>query len=299
MSKIKSFGEIFDSVYAKPEKKYGEILLGEMGEIKKSFTTGLGHPEYQAVQFGEIVPGTLIVFFIDIRGFTKLAIALDNEELIKILQAITIASIYSIRQFGGYVAEFTGDGVMAFFGGRSSVTATDALCSLKASASMMQGIKETVNKHLNSTVDETVRVGMGLEFGNVLWTRLGIDGTSQVKPVSEISFVAGKNSGQAKSWEIIIGKNLAEWVPDEFKEKYPAYLFQKDGRTYEYARYLLKWQSFNSAYNSNASQLEQRLLKKTLPVLPMVVLSSNGTLTSVSSTKQSGGPRPLKDQPFF
>jgi len=297
--RVRSFGEIFDQVYADP-KRNGEIVLSEANEIRKSFSAGLGHPHFDDIQLGETIPGTLIVFFMDIRGFTKMAIALGNDELVKILQAITIASIYSVQRFGGYVAEFTGDGIMAFFGGERPVTKTEALNAVKASCFMMRGIKESVNKHLNRTLDETVRVGMGLEYGNVLWTRIGINGTSQVKPISEISFVAGKNSSHASSWEIVIGKNMSDWIPEQFKEKYEAYTFQKDGKKYEYPRSLLKWEAFNSLDDSTPTKLEQLLLSKALPTLPIITVSSGNSLSYTPSNKsKNGGPRPLKDQPFF
>lgn len=112
---IRSFSDIYKSVYDKPSVQY-DTILGEMKSIfNKSASTGLGHSKVTDVEIGETIPGSLIVFM-DIRGFTKMSIALDNQELVKILQAITAASIISIRQYGGYVAEFTGDGVMAYFG---------------------------------------------------------------------------------------------------------------------------------------------------------------------------------------
>lgn len=220
---IRSFSEIYKSVYDKPSQHY-DAVLGEMKSIlNKSVSTGLGHPKVTEVEIGETIPGSLIVFFMDIRGFTKMSIALDNEELVKILQAITAASIISIRQYGGYVAEFTGDGVMAYFGQGYTTTERDAFNSLRTCAFLMHGIKEVVNQYLDKLLDETVKVGMGLEYGNVLWTRIGLSDTNQVKPISEVSFISGKNSSHAGSWEVIMGKNIAEWVPGIYKDKYEKY----------------------------------------------------------------------------
>ena len=56
----------------------------------------------------------------------------------------------------------------------------------------MHGIKEVVNQYLDKLLDETVKVGMGIEYGNVLWTRIGLSDANQVKPISEVSFIAGK-----------------------------------------------------------------------------------------------------------
>ncbi|MDW7669382.1 MAG: adenylate/guanylate cyclase domain-containing protein [Bacillota bacterium] len=291
--KGKSFSELFKSAYNGYEHR-DIVEFAEKQAIHKSLTGGLGHPEYEDIELFEVVPGNLVVLFMDIRGFTKLSIALDNEELIRILQSITVASILSVRNFGGYIAEFTGDGIMAYFGGRQTAE-DDAFNALNAAAHMIKEIKGPVNAELNGNGDESVKVGMGLEFGNVLWTRLGLNNSNQVKPISEVNFISGKSSGQAKSWEIVVGQNLAEWIPDEFKDDYETYSFQKNKETYEYNRYLFKWEKYNTA--KEARNIEQAMKSKKLPAIKPIFMSSTGAI----STGKSGstGPRPLKDKPFF
>ncbi|HHU83495.1 MAG TPA: adenylate/guanylate cyclase domain-containing protein [Firmicutes bacterium] len=297
---IRSFSDIYKSVYDKPSVQY-DTILGEMKSIfNKSASTGLGHSKVTDVEIGETIPGSLIVFFMDIRGFTKMSIALDNQELVKILQAITAASIISIRQYGGYVAEFTGDGVMAYFGQGYTTTEKDAFNSLRTCAFLMHGIKEVVNQYLDKLLDETVKVGMGIEYGNVLWTRIGLSDANQVKPISEVSFIAGKNSSHASSWEVIMGKNIAEWVPDKYKEKYETYSFQKDQLKYAYERFSFKWQSFYNEFCQNSKELEKGLISNKLPVLKSITVSNSGSLVTATTNKNTNkGPRPLKDQPFF
>jgi len=269
----------------------------EFADIRKAMVDGLGHPDYEDLEPFETVPGTVVVFFMDIRGFTKLSIALDNQELIRILQAITVASILSIKSFNGHIAEFTGDGIMAYFGGRRPTSEQDAVSALMAAGYMMREIKGPVNSMLSKNGDETVRVGMGLEFGNVLWTRIGLPETNQVKPISEVTFVAGKNSSHTKSWEVLLGKNIAEWVPEQFKEKAEAYKFQKENKDYTYDRYMFNWESFNTQLDTNQVWLEWLLKNKKLPAITPLIMSSNGSIST--SAGNSSGPRPLKDQPFF
>lgn len=297
---IRSFSEIFKSIYDKPTQHY-DTVIGEMKSvINKSISVGLGHPEVIDVEIGETIPGSLIVFFMDIRGFTKMSIALENEELVKILQAITTASIISIMQYGGHVKEFTGDGVMAYFGQGYTATERDAFNSLKAGAFLMHGIKEVVNKYLDQLLDETVRVGMGIEYGNVLWTKIGLPDINQVKPISEVSFIAGKNSSEAKSWEVIIGKNIGEWLPNIYKEKYESYSFQKDNTKYAYERFSFDWESFHTEFCENSYELEKGITNKKLPVLKSITVSNDGSLAAATLDKDiNKGPRPLKDQPFF
>ncbi len=293
----KSFNDIYKSVYNN-SKQHKEIFSGEMAEIKKSLTEGLGHPNFTGMRYGQVISGSIIVFFMDIRGFTKISISLDNEELIRILQATTIASIYSVKKFGGYIIDFTGDGIMAYFGDGINTNTHDAFNSLKASSYLMEGIKGTVNSYLSNNGDEPIRIGMGLEYGNALWTQIGTPDACQPKPISEVTYIAGKNSSHAKPWEVIMGKNISEWIPDTFKDTYDAYKFQKDNKQYAYERFLFKWQEFSKQFNINQQQIENNFLKKNLPVLGTTILSSTGAVTNTSSTSPKG-PRPLKDQPFF
>jgi len=293
----KSFSDVYKAVYENSKQHIG-VFSGEMAEIKKSLSEGLGHPNFTDMKYGEIIPGSIIVFFMDIRGFTKISIALDNEELIRILQATTIASIYSVRKFGGYIIEYTGDGIMAYFGDGIKTNSRDAFNSLRAATYLMEGIKNNVNSYLSRNGDETIRVGMGLEYGNTLWTQIGTPDACQPKPVSEVTFIAGKNSSHANPWEVIIGKNIAEWVPEGFKDTYKAYEFQKDNEKYSYKRFLFKWQEFSKQFNANQQEIEYTFLKKNLPALGTTIMSNTGTVINTSSTATKG-PRPLKDQPFF
>ncbi len=309
---MKTFKEIYDEIYQHPEdanifkeEKYTQFREsvaskhGEMGFIvNKNDSTGLGHPLYNDLELGETFPGDLIVFFLDIRGFTKLSISIDNQELVRILQAVSAASIYCVLQYGGFVAEFTGDGIMAYFGGRNT-NEEDAFNALKTTSLLMKGIKETVNERLNLYGDETVKVGMGLEFGNVLWTRIGLPDTNQVKPVSEVQFIAGKSSCQSGAWEAVIGSNIAEWVPDIYKDKYDTYSFQRNKKPYQYERFLFNWNKFYNDYNVESDVLKSSLMENKLPTLNTVVINNADNTTISSNDKSTSGHRPLKDQPFF
>jgi class 3 adenylate cyclase len=58
----------------------------------------------------------LTVLFCDMVGSTALASRLDPEDLREVLGAFHAAVAEAVRQFGGYVAKYMGDGVLAYFG---------------------------------------------------------------------------------------------------------------------------------------------------------------------------------------
>ena len=58
----------------------------------------------------------LTVMFCDLVGSTALSAQLDPEDLREILHAFQRCCSDSIRQYGGHIARFLGDGVLAYFG---------------------------------------------------------------------------------------------------------------------------------------------------------------------------------------
>jgi class 3 adenylate cyclase len=58
----------------------------------------------------------LTVLFCDLVGSTEIAALLDPEEWRKLIASYHRAATEAITQFGGYVAQYLGDGVMAYFG---------------------------------------------------------------------------------------------------------------------------------------------------------------------------------------
>jgi class 3 adenylate cyclase len=58
----------------------------------------------------------LTVLFCDLVGSTKIASHLDPEEWQEIVGEYHRAAAQAIERFGGHVAQYLGDGVMAYFG---------------------------------------------------------------------------------------------------------------------------------------------------------------------------------------
>jgi class 3 adenylate cyclase len=58
----------------------------------------------------------LSVLFCDLVGSTEIAARLDPEEWREVVASYHHAASEAVSQFGGYVAQYFGDGVMAYFG---------------------------------------------------------------------------------------------------------------------------------------------------------------------------------------
>lgn len=298
---MKKFGELFDEVWQhKLAFQDSEILKSLAEELKELSPTavGVGHPDYADIQIGETQTGQLVVFFIDIRGFTKLSIVKDNSELVRILSAVTEATILSVQQYGGYVGEFTGDGLMAYFGGQHT-NEEDAWCGIYTACLLMDDIKNVVRDYLMEQGDEAVRVGMALEYGDVLWTRVGTPQYSEIKPISEVAFIAGKSSSHAKSWECVLGRNIAEWVSDEYKDRFDTYEFDFAKKHYKYERALLKWESLVKEIKQYPALTRKSFVERQLPGNKLIPTTSSSMVTLSEQIDTGRSPKKLKDHPYF
>jgi hypothetical protein len=238
--------------------------------LDASVAARLGHPGFENLKIGETAEDQGVVFFLDIRGFTKLSFVLSNRELLWILQALTEAAVESVLQFNGHVIEFTGDGIMAVFGDSRMVSEESAFAALHTTSFLMKGIQDNVNPRLEHFGTEPIRTAVGMEFGDILWSRIGVLNSSQVKPISEATFLAGKLScgGKTKAWEAMVGADLAEWIPDGFKVPAPKYKFVANGVEYSRDLYLFKWEQFGNENLSRPKEFRKLLLERKLNARP-------------------------------
>jgi len=247
----------------------------------------VGVPDHQDLAPGETRATKLVCAFIDIRGFTKVALASPMEMTVRTLNAVILATNAHFRSYGGQILDYS-DGAMAVF--EAPDLARAVWSSLEASAFLLRGIQMVVNEDLGLRDDPTVRAAVGMEAGDVLWTRLGDDTCSQVKPVSGVTFLAGKNAsgGHTNSWETLMGRGIAAYVPDKLKIPAKSYDFQYKNQQFRQPRWFFDWETYLSAYTADHQGLVRSL-----------TLAASAAAAQVSTVpRQSTPTRPLRDAPF-
>ena len=95
-----------------PRKK----LLKAIRELELSPATDTGKATPQGASAGEAERRQLTVMFADLVGSTELSRTLDPEDLREINRAYQDTATAAIERYGGYVARYMGDGVLAYFG---------------------------------------------------------------------------------------------------------------------------------------------------------------------------------------
>ena len=133
----------------------GEKILG--GQIRR------GHAETM----------NAAIWLSDLRGFTALSDRLPSETVVDILNHYFDCQVSSIRDHGGEVLKFMGDGLLAVFPIDEYVGDAQQVCSrVLEAAQESRAAVEALHYPTGDTI-ERMRFGVALHVGNVLYGNIG------------------------------------------------------------------------------------------------------------------------------
>ncbi|MEY7999428.1 adenylate/guanylate cyclase domain-containing protein [Clostridium sp. Mt-5] len=175
-----------------------------------------GIPGYKAdlLKFESFDSDNYSVLFIDIRQSTNRAKTIGPEKTYMSMHAFMPAMLEVIKYYRGYVIDLMGDGVMVFFGGKKSgiskiqATQNAGLCGID----MLNVLKLVVNKILNEEKIWQITCGIGIDYGNVIVTKIGIDGIFDVKAYGDCINTASKYCDEAVS-QVLVSDKIEEMWP--------------------------------------------------------------------------------------
>jgi adenylate cyclase len=126
---------------------------------------------------GELRDVTILVA--DLRGFTSLAARVGPEVVVKILNRFLEKMVDIIVRYGGTIDEFTGDGILAFFGAPKVMT--DAARRAVQCSIEMQNVMHSLNEELQSDLiagsdktEDRNPVNPGNSYAGELALKMGI-----------------------------------------------------------------------------------------------------------------------------
>ncbi len=102
----------------------------------------------------------LTVMFCDLVGFTALSAQADPEDVREVIAAYRAACASAIRGYGGFVARFIGDGVLAYFG-YPRAHEDDAERAIRASLDIVAALRE---RKLGPSGSLSARIGIATGF---------------------------------------------------------------------------------------------------------------------------------------
>lgn len=211
----------------------------------------LDHPMYQSLGLGEWVDGEAAILFLDIRRFTRLSMAYATQpaKIASIVDAVVSAGAAGLRAYDAHINDFTGDGIMAVFGGDGADMYGLYGDALYGASALMSDLKGALRAELLGVgVDEAVQVAIGMVSGPVRWQHVGVSGASRIQAIGEVAPLAAKyvTSAETHAWEVMIGGPMASAVPADYKEKKDPFEREYQGKMMSRERWLLRTEQFYS-----------------------------------------------------
>jgi len=152
----------------------------------------------------------LTVLFCDLVGSTELAQSLDPEDLRAVMSAYERACSDIVEGLGGYVAQFYGDGVLAYFG--YPVAHEDAAeRAVRAGLEMVEAVKD-----VPSQTKLQVRIGIHSGMVVVGMEKSGVPGKSN-SAVGETPNVAARLQALAEPGTVMVSAATADLVEHAFR----------------------------------------------------------------------------------
>ncbi|HUN53511.1 MAG TPA: adenylate/guanylate cyclase domain-containing protein, partial [Candidatus Sulfotelmatobacter sp.] len=114
-----------------------------------------------------------VIWFCDLRGFTELADSLPRAELIALLNDYFEVMADAVRDAGGEVLKFVGDGMLAIFELRDAAETGRSAAAALAAAGVAAARVATVNAERRRAGRPELRFGLALHLGEVTYGNIG------------------------------------------------------------------------------------------------------------------------------
>jgi adenylate cyclase len=198
------------------------VSLGRVAETLVE--TYLGRDAGRQVLSGRIARGvaeriSAVLWFSDLRGFTRITQTVAPQEVIPFLNDYADAVISSVHDTGGDVLKLIGDGTLAVF--KADDPGAACASALKAEALMRARIK-TVSARRSTRALPITHAYLGLHIGEVFYGNIGsedrLDFTVVGPAVNEASRIAALCRSVEK--DVLISSSFAAACPAEDRGRF-------------------------------------------------------------------------------
>lgn len=181
------------------------VSLGHRVRLRKAIADlraqgiPVAQPEARPAQPQEGERRQLTVMFCDLVGSSQLASRLDPEEMRDIVRAYQQTCAAVVERFGGHLAQYLGDGVLAFFG-YPQAHEDAAGRAVHAGLGVVQAVAGLAHQ-------ERLRVRVGIATGLVVVGKvIGSDGASELSAIGDTPNLAARFQAIAEPDSVVIGE---------------------------------------------------------------------------------------------
>jgi two-component system, sensor histidine kinase ChiS len=175
--------------------------------VPREFLENLGRNSLAEVRLGDHVQRDMTVFFADIRDFTTLSETMTPQENFEFLNSYLRRVTPIIRANHGFIDKYIGDGIMALF-------PREPVDALKTAVELQRELVK-YNEGRRKAGYQPIRVGIGLNYGELILGTIGEDERMQTTVISDAVNVASRVEGLTKTYgvSLLVGKPLVDKLP--------------------------------------------------------------------------------------
>src|SRR5262245_48459943 len=189
-------------------EKIGVASLGHRRQLLRAISELKSAPEPGTVTAAPIAPHDtaerrqVTVMFSDLVGSTALSARMDPEDLREVIAAYQKCVTDTVRRFGGFVAKYMGDGVLAYFG-YPQAHEDDAERAVRCGLALVEAACRLQTSH-----GVTLQVRIGIATGVVVVGDLLGEGAAQEQGVvGETPNLAARLQTLARPGQVVIAPN--------------------------------------------------------------------------------------------
>ena len=154
----------------------------------------------------------LTVMFVDLVGSTELGERLDPEDLLEVMRAFREFCGEAIVRYGGHIARFLGDGILAYFC-YPIANENDPERAVRAALDIVRGVGQQSNAESGE-----LRTRIGLATGRVIVSDLFAGGATDPETIiGSCPNLAARLQGLAQPNEIIIAERTYSRIASRFE----------------------------------------------------------------------------------
>jgi class 3 adenylate cyclase len=184
--------------------------------VPSEFIKSLGKATITEVFLGDLVEREVTVVFVDIRGFTTISEGMDPRDNFLFVNGFNNRMGPIVRQNGGFIMQYLGDGFMALFTGGSQG-------ALKASVDMHHALRD-YNRERHLKKRPPVSIGVGMQSGKLIMGITGDDQRLDAAIISDTVNTAARIEGLSKHFgtSILLTQECMESLthPEDFDFRY-------------------------------------------------------------------------------
>jgi len=199
-----------------------DAFCGKCGARLESAVAEPSHVEPTAAQARDAERRQLTVLFCDLAGSTQLSSHLDPEDWREVVRGYQQRAGEVIGRFDGHVAQYLGDGILAYFG-FPQAHEDDAERALRAGLGIVSRL-EALNERLERQQGLRLRVRVGVHTGPVVVGEMGDGARTETLAMGETTNLAARLQDQAEPDTVVMSPATLRlvqgiFVTQEFGER--------------------------------------------------------------------------------